>query len=123
MTDPGDQKEDHPRAASPKQLTRASLDHQAENICMNAIQKSISEALMTMELQLRSLAALPLKPQEPFLNLGCLKVQVSKPLSSFHQTNSLVALRLMSSTGFSRCSFSLPPAPNFSAFLAAFALL
>ena len=58
MTDPGDKEHEHAWAAAREQLTRATLDHQAEIIRLTAIQNSMSEALMTMELQLRYQEAL-----------------------------------------------------------------
>ena len=51
MKDLSEHKGDRAQPASSEQLTRATLDHQAEIVRLNAIHKSTAEALVTMEIQ------------------------------------------------------------------------
>jgi hypothetical protein len=108
-------------AASPEQLTQATLDYQAEIIHLTAIQKSMSEALMTMELQLRSLEALPPKAPEPQVEPRMSEAPNLRAVKLTQLDKVYGGSCLKSSTGLFSWSLSLLPAPNSSDFMTAFA--
>ena len=115
-------KVDHFQAAASEHLTSATLDYQAEIVCLISLQKFTSKTLMKMELQLRSLGKPAFKSSRTtsWTNGGTPGLTTVKKFTlsdKFFGSSSS-----HSWTGSFNWSSSLSAAPNFSTLLSTSAL-